>query len=311
MRLFSSGHSRASRLDVRPAPCQDKWLSSRQYVNDMTLFYHLKISQNSAWCPKQQWVRLIWTIHLWKHPHEEQDHLWEFGPNVARRRLWIGLWVMMSAKTQIQTWMQKERSPYVPALWWVCPEHCLAFCNNACWDFSIVAQRRKKGLLKISIWTKNGTDSATNVHTLWKWPATCYTATWTVLLTLFISSDAWCPSDSLHNTMLIFPDSLYIFTHSVFQLEINAVCSIQSFFLLIISSEEVTQSIIHVGCWINMCQCLYAQVAAGWLFFFFLAGLNAIYIIDYSMLELHRYKVKLIPHYAFVFLHKCFNQKNK
>lgn len=194
---------------------------------------------------------------------------WEFGPNVARRRLWIGLWVMMSAKTRIQTWMQKERSPYVPALWWVCPEHCLAFCNNACWDFSIVAQRRKKGLLKISIWTKNGTDSATNVHTLWKWPATCYTATWTVLLTLFISSDAWCPSDSLHNTMLIFPDSLYIFTHSVFQLEINAVCSIQSFFLLIISSEEVTQSIIHVGCWINMCQCLYAQVAAGWLFFFF------------------------------------------
>lgn len=112
-------------------------------------------------------------------------------------------------------------------------------------------------------------------HSL-KWPATC-------TLSLSIVGDlcyvniptntlyfirCWYPSDSFHNPVLIFPDSLYIFTHSVFQLEINAVWSIQSFFMLIITSEEVTQSIIHVGCWINMSQCLYAHVAAGWLFFF-------------------------------------------
>lgn len=43
---------------------------------------------------------------------------------------------------------ERERSTYVPALWWVSPERCLAFCNNACWDFSIVAQRRKKRFSK-------------------------------------------------------------------------------------------------------------------------------------------------------------------
>lgn len=197
-----------------------------------------------------------------------------------------------------QTWLDADFE--LGCEWWCPHKHkyrhecrerevlmCLHFdglVQNTAWPSATIhagislswPREEKRGFRKKSIETKNGTDSATNEHTLWKWPATC-------TLSLSIVGDLCyvniptntlyfirCryPSDSFHNPVLIFPDSLYIFTHSVFQLEINAVWSIQSFFMLIITSEEVTQSIIHVGCWINMSQCLYAHVAAGWLFFF-------------------------------------------
>lgn len=55
---------------------------------------------------------------------------------------------MMSTKTQIQTWMQRERSTYVPALWWVSPERLPGLLQQCMLGFLYRGPEKKRGVFE-------------------------------------------------------------------------------------------------------------------------------------------------------------------